>query len=303
MRNLFLMSIASLVAVAAICALTAEPAMGQTLKAAPAAKSWTLPKTPWGDPDLQGTWTSDDCIGTPLQRPVNLGDRLYYTEQELADRQSRLNTQLQNDLVETVAPNQRVGTGPPGHWGERARRPCKQTSLIMDPPNGRMPDMLPEAKTRRIPEGAGNNTPKADSWEDSMDRVVTEPKEGAPFTGPHMSLLDTTQQALESAMSGSMLQQTLLTNNLANADTPGYQPEAVNFQSTLANALQSGQSPTSVTYQPYSVAQSTGPDGNGISPEQQEAALSQNGLLYETLTQVAAQRESILESAMGVGQS
>lgn len=136
-----------------------------------------------------------------------------------------------------------------------------------------------------------------------MDRVVTEPKEGAPFTGPHMSLLDTTQQALESAMSGSMLQQTLLTNNLANADTPGYQPEEVNFQSTLANAIQSGQSPTSVTYQPYSVAQSTGPDGNGISPEQQEAALSQNGLLYETLTQVAAQRESILESAMGIGQS
>jgi hypothetical protein len=69
-------------------------------------------------------------------------------------------------LVETVAPNQRVGTGPPGHWGERARRPCKQTSLVMDPPNGRLPDMLPEAKARPVPEGAGNNNPKADSWED-----------------------------------------------------------------------------------------------------------------------------------------
>jgi flagellar basal-body rod protein FlgB len=118
-----------------------------------------------------------------------------------------------------------------------------------------------------------------------------------------MSLLDTTQQALESAMSGSMLRQTLLTNNLANVDTPGYQPEDVNFQSTLANAIQSGQSPTSVTYQAYSIPQSVGPDGNGVSPEQQEADLSSNGLLYETLTQIAAQRESILESAMGVGQS
>jgi len=118
-----------------------------------------------------------------------------------------------------------------------------------------------------------------------------------------MSLLDITQQALESAMSGSMLRQTLLTNNLANVDTPGYAPEDVNFQSTLQSAIQSGQSPTSVTFQPYSVAQSVGPDGNGVSPEQQEAALSQNGLLYETLTQVAAQRESILESAMGIGQS
>ena len=136
-----------------------------------------------------------------------------------------------------------------------------------------------------------------------MDRVVTEPKEGASFTGPFMSLLDTTQQALESAMSGSMLRQTLLTNNLANVDTPGYQPEDVNFQSTLAQAVESGQSPTSVTFQPYSVSQSVGPDGNGVSPEQQQAMLSQNGLLYETLTQVAAQRESILESAMGIGQS
>jgi hypothetical protein len=133
---------------------------------APAAKVWTQPKTPWGDPDVQGTWTSDDCIGTPLQRPANLGDRLYYTEQELAQRQGNLERQLQNDLVETVAPDQRVGTGPPGHWGERARRPCKQTSLVMDPPNGRLPDMLPEAKARPVPEGAGNNSPKADSWED-----------------------------------------------------------------------------------------------------------------------------------------
>jgi flagellar basal-body rod protein FlgB len=118
-----------------------------------------------------------------------------------------------------------------------------------------------------------------------------------------MSLLDTTQQALESAMSGSMLRQTLLTNNLANVDTPGFQPEDVNFQSTLSQAIQSGQSPTAVTFQPFSVEQAVGPDGNGVSPEQQEAMLSQNGLLYETLTQVAAQRESILESAMGIGQS
>jgi hypothetical protein len=147
-------------------ALAPEPAMGQTLKAAPAAQSWTQPKTPWGDPDLQGTWTSDDCIGTPLNRPANFGDRLSYTEQELAQRQSQLDKQQQNDRQESVAPDQRVGTGPPPHWGERARRPCKQTSLIVDPPNGRTPDLLPEAKTRPVPEGAGNNNPKADSWED-----------------------------------------------------------------------------------------------------------------------------------------
>jgi flagellar basal-body rod protein FlgB len=118
-----------------------------------------------------------------------------------------------------------------------------------------------------------------------------------------MSLLDTTQQALESAMSGAEMRNTLLTNNLANVDTPGYQPQDVNFQSTLAQAVSAGQSPSSVTFQPYTVQQATGADGNGVSPEQQQADLSQNGLLYETLTAVATQRESILENAMGMGQS
>jgi hypothetical protein len=166
MRQPLLSSVTALVMGVAIFVLTAAPALGQAAKAAPAAKSWTQPKTPWGDPDLQGTWTSDDCIGTPLQRPANLGEKLYYSEEELAQRQSQLAKQKETDLKETVAENQRVGTGPPAHWGERARRPCKQTSLIVDPPNGRMPEMLPEAKARPIPEGAGNNNPKADSWED-----------------------------------------------------------------------------------------------------------------------------------------
>src|SRR5947207_15225583 len=162
-------SIAPMVVLAVLAgmfALAAESAIAQAAKSAPGAKHWTPPKTPWGDPDLQGTWASDDCIGTPLNRPANLGEKLYYTEQELAERESQLAKQQQNDLQEFVAPNQRVGTGPPSHWVERARRPCRQTSLVVEPPNGRTPDMLPEARARRIPEGAGNANPKADSWED-----------------------------------------------------------------------------------------------------------------------------------------
>lgn len=118
-----------------------------------------------------------------------------------------------------------------------------------------------------------------------------------------MSLLDATQSALESAMSGSELRNTLLTQNLANVDTPGYQAQDVNFQSTLAQAIQAGQSPSSVTYTPYTVQGSTGADGNGVNAEQQEAELSENGLLYESLSSIATQREGILESAMGIGQT
>ena len=169
MRRPFLVSTVALAAAIGIFALTAaEPAVGQApaVKTAPAAKGFLAPKTPWGDPDLQGTWTSDDCIGTPMSRPANLGDKLYYTEQEIAQAESRLAQRAEADKQEFIAENARAGTGPPGHWGERARRPCKQTSLVVDPPNGRMPDVLPEARNRPIPDGAGVAAPKAESWED-----------------------------------------------------------------------------------------------------------------------------------------
>jgi flagellar basal-body rod protein FlgB len=118
-----------------------------------------------------------------------------------------------------------------------------------------------------------------------------------------MSLLDSTQLALESAMSGSMLRQSLLSNNLANANTPGYKPQDVNFQGTLNSAMESGQPLDQVTFQPYTSAQTVSADGNGVVAEQQSAYLAENGLLYETLTQVAAQREAILQTAMGIGQN
>src|SRR5437868_12584130 len=77
------LSIGTLAMAAASLAVTVQPALGQAGKAALAGTSWRQPKTPWGDPDLQGTWMSDDCIGTPMNRPVNVGEKVYYTEAEL----------------------------------------------------------------------------------------------------------------------------------------------------------------------------------------------------------------------------
>jgi hypothetical protein len=166
MKKASLQAASTLSLAAVIFAFTAERVLAQSALTAPATKKWEPAKTPWGDPDLQGTWTSDDCIGTPLNRPEKLGEKLYLTEEDLAQREKQLDRQRDNDKQEFVAADQRVGTGPPSHWGERARRPCKQTSLVVDPPNGRMPELLPEAKARPVPEGAGVNNPKAESWED-----------------------------------------------------------------------------------------------------------------------------------------
>ena len=114
-----------------------------------------------------------------------------------------------------------------------------------------------------------------------------------------MSLLDSTQVSLEAAMRGSMQRQSLLTNNLANVDTPGYQRQDVDFQGTLRSALQAGQSPSSVQFSPTTVAGTTSADGNGVDGEQDSANLAENGLLYENLTAVAAQREQIMLAAIG----
>jgi flagellar basal-body rod protein FlgB len=113
-----------------------------------------------------------------------------------------------------------------------------------------------------------------------------------------MSLLDPTQYALESAMGGSMLRQSLLANDLANANTPGFQPQDVDFTSTLAQAIAGGQSPTDVSFTPYTADQVTQANGNGVDSEQTDADIAENGLLYDDLTQVAATREGILKTAI-----
>jgi flagellar basal-body rod protein FlgB len=114
-----------------------------------------------------------------------------------------------------------------------------------------------------------------------------------------MSLADTTQLALETAMRGAWTRQTLLTNNIANAETPGYQREELNFQGALREALASGQSPEAVSLTPETQAGGSGPEGS-IDVDKENAQLAENGLEYQALVQVMGTRDEILRSAMGI---
>lgn len=115
-----------------------------------------------------------------------------------------------------------------------------------------------------------------------------------------VSSLDGTQAILEAAMRGAWQRQTLLTNNMANVDTPGYQREELDFQSTLRGALASGESLEGVAFQPQVEARSDSPNGNGVSIEQEAALLSENGLDYEALTEMLGSHDETLRAAMGL---
>ena len=107
------------------------------------AVPYTVPKTPWGDPDLQGVWSSDDAT-MPMSRPQNFGDRLYQNDEEFAARQKQIQSGITN--AENAVGSFR---------GDFARRAFRQTSLIVDPPDGRTPAFTAEAQKRRAPRDQG----------------------------------------------------------------------------------------------------------------------------------------------------
>src|SRR6185436_15166177 len=110
------------------------------------AQSSGTPRTPWGDPDLQGTWSSEAELSVPFERAAQYGDRRFLTDAEFAQHQKQTATQLQSDSSEFdvfTADTRNAGavgsaTSPPPHWLERGKS-SRRTSLVVDPPDGRVP--------------------------------------------------------------------------------------------------------------------------------------------------------------------
>ena len=148
-RAIIILGVLSAMAVALVTTATVS---GQSASAPPLvvtaynngpAIPYTVPKTPWGDPDLQGVWSSDDTQGIPMQRAQNVTG-LYQTDEQWAARQKQTQQGIQNAL-------NAIGT----FRGDYARRAFRQTSLIVDPADGRQPAVTPEAQKRRAPRDRG----------------------------------------------------------------------------------------------------------------------------------------------------
>jgi hypothetical protein len=111
------------------------------------SKSWTPSRTADGQPDLEGVWTNSTL--TPLERPAEFAGKEFLTEQESADYVKRLLQQVNTDRRDGGAQVD-VGRSYNEFWRDRGNNVIadRRTSLIIDPPDGRVPPLTPEAQKR-----------------------------------------------------------------------------------------------------------------------------------------------------------
>ena len=172
----------------ALVVLAPTGAAGQNRPAA--SDVWTTPVTPWGDPDLQGIW--DFRTITPMERPAELAGKAVLTAEEAADFEARENRRLNRDLVDpkvggAIYPPESEGGVVPYNefWYDRGNALVedRRTSLIVDPADGRIPPLTPEAAERTAARSVYLQDHPADSWEDRSlgDRCILGFNAGPPM--------------------------------------------------------------------------------------------------------------------------
>jgi len=123
----------------------------------PVIGSFAAPKTPWGEPDLQGTYNANDLQGIPMARAQSVGTRYRLNDDEFKQRVAQRDQNVANDNSDEFTLDRaeefeaRFGTvggavSPPPHWLERARTVSRVSSYVIDPPDGRMPALTPAAQ-------------------------------------------------------------------------------------------------------------------------------------------------------------
>ena len=194
-----------LVTIIAVLGLQPAPAAGQERAAGTDdASAWTMPRLPDGQPDLQGFWTTQTF--TPLERPRHLGDKAFYSEEEWASLQAQLTAEgvdpLAGNVINIEDPEEREqrlyqDNRDPSyvHYDNELwlRTPVPKglstlrTSLITDPPNGRIPATVPEAEARaqaRAEARRGVDPFTGHETRPLSERCIVWPHNGPPMLPP-----------------------------------------------------------------------------------------------------------------------
>jgi len=128
---------------AAALAITASV---QSIAQTNRGSTWSA-RTSWGDPDLQGEWTTEGEYGVPLERPAQFGTRPFLSDAEYAKRLEDVRVRDERDLarVDVLSGKVEGANAPIPHWREY-NTTSRRTSLVIDPPDGRLPARTPTAR-------------------------------------------------------------------------------------------------------------------------------------------------------------
>ena len=167
-------AVTHLVAAILVLAALAPAAVARTA-------AWSPPRTPWGDPDMRGVWPLDSVGRTPLQRSEKLGDRASLTDAEYQAARAASAKAAKGYAAEAAA-----GKMGSSHWLEPSQvEPLRQTSLIVEPANGRIPPMTEAGKARAAAMKSSWSQKVFDSLDDfnSLDLCITRglPASMTPF--------------------------------------------------------------------------------------------------------------------------
>lgn len=140
------------------------------------------PRTPEGKPDLQGVWTN--ATVTPLERPAELGNQQFFTKEQAAQYAKRMIENGNSDRRDGGAEAD-VARAYNNFWRESGTKvvPTLRTSLIVDPPDGRIPALTPEAQRRAAVRAEARRLHPADGPEDRslQERCILWPAAGPPM--------------------------------------------------------------------------------------------------------------------------
>ncbi len=151
--------------------------VGLTVPAAGQAR-----RTPWGDPDLQGLWTNATI--TPFERPAEMSGKPVLTEQEAAEYEQRTN-QARDADSRAGGTEADLGRAYNQFWYDRGTRvvASRRTSLVVDPPDGRVPALTAEGQARAEARANARKRSPADGPEDRSlaERCILWPTAGPPM--------------------------------------------------------------------------------------------------------------------------